>query len=94
MYVGLVGLSLSILSLPLKKIKSLYLLKSSDTKGFMFNLIEIFCILKRILRNSSLWTFEDGLIKLLRNCKGLHLELFNLLLKISYDNSFKYKKKE
>lgn len=34
---------------------------------------------------------EDDLIKLLRLCEVLHLELVNLLLKISYDKSFKYK---
>lgn len=81
----------SYLAFKKKKIKSLYLLKSSNTKGFMFNLIEVLCILKRILRNSSLLTFEDDLIKLLRNCEVFHLELFNLWLKISYDKSFKYK---
>lgn len=48
----------------------------------MFNLIEILCILKRILRNSSLLTFEGDLIKLLRSYEVLCLELFNLLLKI------------
>lgn len=73
---------LSVLSLPLKKFKISYLLKSSNTKGFMFNLIEILRILKRILRNSSLLTFEDDLIKLLRSYEVLYLELFNLLLKI------------
>lgn len=83
-----VALLLSILNLPLK----VFLLQSSGTKGFMFNLIDAFCILKRILRNSNLQTFENHLIKFLRNCEVLHLELFNLLLKISYDKSFKYKK--
>ena len=46
---------------------------------------------QKILRNSSLLTFEDDSMKLLRNCEVLHLELFNLLLKINYDKSFKYK---
>lgn len=57
----------------------------------MFNSVEVLCILKNILRNSSLLTFEDGLIKLLRNRQVLRLESFNLFLKISYDKSFKYK---
>lgn len=58
---------LCIFSLFLKKIKSFYFLKFLDIKGFMFNLVEVFCILKNILRNLSFLIFEDGLIKFFRN---------------------------
>lgn len=54
----------------------------------MFDVIEVSCILKSILRNSSLLTLEDDLIRAFRNCQGLHLDSFNLSLKISYDRSF------
>ena len=56
----------------------------------MFDVIEVSCVLKSILRNSSLLTLEDDLIRAFRNCQGLHLESFNLSLKISYDKSFKH----
>lgn len=56
----------------------------------MFDVIEVSCILKSILRNSSLLTLDDDLIRAFRNGQGLHLESFNLLLKISYDKSFKH----
>ena len=62
-------------------------------------MIEVSCVLKSILRNSSLLTLffffclltlEDDLLRAFRNCQGLHLESFNLSLKISYDKSFKH----
>ena len=55
----------------------------------MFDVIKVSCILKIILRNSSLLTREDDLIRAFRG-QGLRLASFNLLLKISYDKSFKH----